>query len=476
MKEEMQKTNDDCRADVGTESRDMYGVQTFMGIVENNLVEVTNVKSDLLTQIVSPSNMNLAYQRVVRNGGSGGIDGMETKELLPYLRNHKEELVQKLMDGKYHPNPVRRVEIPKDNGKKRPLGIPTVVDRLVQQSIAQVLQPLYEPQFSPNSFGFRPNRGAHQALQCAQTIINDGNRYCIELDLEQFFDNVNHSKLIEVIGRTVKDGRLVSLIHKYLNAGVLVAGRYAETKKGVPQGGPLSPLLSNIMLNELDKELTKRGHPFVRYADDCMIFCKSERAASRILESITKFIEGKLFLKVNRDKTSTGSVCGKKFLGYSFYFDKDGCQLRLHEKTVMKLKARLKALTGRSNGMGYAQRKEALALFIRGWVEYYKLARMKTTLEDMDKWLRRRIRMCIWKSWKNPRTRIANLIKCGIPAWQAYKQGWMKGYWHVADMWMTHQAMSNSKLYRAGYRCLMDYYAGYRNWRTAVCGTACTVV
>ena len=459
MKEEMQKTSNGCRADVGTESRDMPGVQTFMGIVENNLVEVTNVKSDLLTQIVSPSNMNLAYQRVVRNGGSGGIDGMETKDLLPYLRSHKEELVKKLMDGKYRPNPVRRVEIPKENGKKRPLGIPTVVDRLVQQSIAQVLQPLYEPQFSPNSFGFRPNRGAHQALRCAQAIINDGNRFCIDLDLEQFFDNVNHSKLIEVISRTVKDGRVVSLIHKYLNAGVLVAGKYEETWKGVPQGGPLSPLLSNIMLNELDKELTKRGHPFVRYADDCLIFCKSERAAGRILESITKFIEGKLFLKVNRDKTSTGSVCGKKFLGYTFYFDKENkCQLRLHEKTVMKLKARLKALTGRSNGIGYAQRKESLQLFIRGWVEYYKLARMKTTLLSIDQWLRRRIRMCIWKSWKNPRTRIANLIKCGIPAWQARKQGWMKGYWHASNMWVTSHAMSNSKLYRAGYRCLMDYY------------------
>ncbi|MBQ1858909.1 MAG: group II intron reverse transcriptase/maturase [Paludibacteraceae bacterium] len=458
MKEEMQKTRTDYRADVGAESRDMHGVQTFMGIVENNLVEVTNVKSDLLTQILSPSNMNLAYQRVVRNGGSGGIDSMETKDLLPYLRSHKEELVQKLTDGKYRPNPVRRVEIPKDNGKKRPLGIPTVVDRLVQQSIAQILQPLYEPQFSPNSFGFRPNRGAHQALRCAQSIINDGNRFCIDLDLEQFFDNVNHSKLIEVIGRTVKDGRVVSLIHKYLNAGVLVAGKYAETKKGVPQGGPLSPLLSNIMLNELDKELTKRGHPFVRYADDCMIFCKSERAAGRILESITKFIEGKLFLKVNRDKTSTGSVSGKKFLGYSFYFDKDGCQLCLHSKTVTKLKARLKTLTGRSNGLGYAQRKEALALFIRGWVEYYKLARMKTILLSIDHWLRRRIRMCIWKSWKKPRTRIANLIKCGIPARQAYKHGWMRGYWHASQMWTTCQAMSNSKLYRAGYRCLMDYY------------------
>ena len=403
--------------------------------------------------------MNLAYKRVVRNAGSGGIDGMEAKELLPYLRSHKEELVKSLADGKYRPNPVRRVEIPKDNGKKRPLGIPTVVDRLVQQSIAQVLQPLYESQFSSSSFGFRPYRGAHQALRSAQCIINEGNRFCIDLDLEQFFDNVNHSKLIEVISRTVKDGRVVSLIHKYLNAGVLVAGKYEETRKGVPQGGPLSPLLSNIMLNELDKELTKRGHPFVRYADDCMIFCRSERAAGRILESITKFIEGKLFLKVNRDKTGTGTVSGKKFLGYTFYFDKEGkCQLTLHPKTIEKLKLKLKKLTSRSNGMGYAQRKEALNLFIRGWVGYYKLARMKTILGRIDSWLRRRIRMCIWKSWKNPRTRIANLIKCGVPKWQAQKHGWNKGYWRAASMPDCAHAMSNRNLYRAGYRCLMDYY------------------
>lgn len=459
MKEEKQKTLSGYHAEAGTASRGMHGVQTCMGIIENNLVEVPIVKGDLLPHIVSPSNMNLAYKRVVSNAGSGGIDGMEVKELLPYLRSHKDELVRSLVDGKYRPNPVRRVEIPKENGKKRPLGIPTVVDRLVQQSIAQVLQPLYEPQFSNNSFGFRPHRGAHQAFRCAQSIINDGNRFCIDLDLEQFFDNVNHSKLIEVISRTVKDGRVVSLIHKYLNAGVLVAGKYEETKKGVPQGGPLSPLLSNIMLNELDKELTSRGHPFVRYADDCMIFCKSERAAERILESISKFIESKLFLKVNRDKTGTGSVCGKKFLGYSFYFDKDGkCQLRLHPKTIMKLKAKLKELTGRSNGMGYKQRKEALNLFMRGWVEYYKLARMKYVLETIDKWLRRRIRMCIWKSWKNPRTRITNLIKCGVPKWQAYKLGWIKGYWRAAGSGVTSHAMSNKNLYRAGYRCLMDYY------------------
>ena len=459
MKEEMQKTRSGYHTEVGTESRDMRGVQTYMEIVENNLVEVPNVESDLLTQIVSPCNMNRAYKQVVSNAGSGGIDGMETKDLLSYLLRHKDELVQSLMDGKYRPNPARRVENPKDNGKKPHLSIPTVVDRLVQQSIAQVLQPLYEPQFSDNSFGFRPHRGAHQALKCAQAIINDGNRFCIDLDLEQFFDNVNHSKLIEIIGRTVKDGRVVSLIHKYLNAGVLVAGTYEETERGVPQGGPLSPLLSNIMLNELDKELTKRGHPFVRYADDCMIFCKSERAAGRILESITKFIEGKLFLKVNRDKTSTGSVCGKKFLGYSFYFDKENkCQLRVHPKSIEKLKAKLKSLAGRSNGMGYEQRKMALKLFIRGWVEYYKLAKMKNTLIGIDKWLRCRIRMCVWKAWKRPKTRLNNLLKCGIVEWRAHEVCCIKSYWRAAHHACLQMAMSNVNLYRAGYHCLMDYY------------------
>jgi len=248
MKEEMQKTGNVWHVETGTESRCTHGVQTCMGIIENNLVEVPIVGDELLTHILSPINMNLAYKRVVGYAGRGGIDGMEVKELLPYLRSHNDELVKKLLDGKYRPNPVRRVEIPKDNGKKRPLGIPTVVDRLVQQSIAQVLQPLYEPQFSPNSFGFRPHRGAHQSLRCAQSIINDGNRFCIDLDLEQFFDNVNH------------------------------------------------------------------------------------------------------------DKTGTGSVCGKKFLSYTFYFDKDGkCQLRLHAKTIAKLKAKLRELTGRSNGMGYTK-------------------------------------------------------------------------------------------------------------------------
>ena len=291
----------------------------MIGIVGDELVEVQLSSDRMLEYILTPDNLNRAYRQVKVNKGSGGIDGMEVEQLLPYLREHKDEITESLLSGRYRPNPVRRVEIPKEGGKTRQLGIPTVVDRVIQQSIAQVLSLVYEPKFSETSYGFRPRRSAHQALQKAQEIINNGYKYCVDLDLEKFFDTVSHSKLIQLLGETIKDGRVISLIHKYLNAGVMVGHKYEETTEGVPQGGPLSPILSNIMLNELDHELERRGLPFVRYADDCVIFCKSPRAAERVCESITKFIEGKLFLKVNREKTHVGSVHGQKFLGYTFY-------------------------------------------------------------------------------------------------------------------------------------------------------------
>lgn len=290
-----------------------------MEIKDEELVEVQLRENNLLELILSPVNLNAAYRQVVRNGGAGGVDKMETSELLPYLKLHRDELIDKLRNGKYRPNPVKRVEIPKDNGKTSPLGIPTVVDRFVQQAISQILIPLYEPQFSDNSFGFRPHCSAHDALRRVQEYADQGYRYCIRLDLENFFDSVNHSKLVEVLSRTVKDGRVVSLIHKYLNAGVLVSHKCEETIDGVPQGGPLSPILSNILLNELDKELERRGHPFVRYADDCMILVKSLRATERVRDSISEYIEKKLFLKVNKEKTEVGSIVGKKYLGYTFY-------------------------------------------------------------------------------------------------------------------------------------------------------------
>lgn len=290
----------------------------MIGIVGEELVEEQLSTDRMLEYILTPDNLNRAYRQVKANKGSGGIDRMDVEQLLPYLRAHKDELTESLLGGSYRPNPVRRVEIPKEGGKTRQLGIPTVVDRVIQQSIAQVLILVYEPKFSDASYGFRPRRNAQQALQRAQEIINDGYKYCIDLDLEKFFDTVSHSKLIQLLGETIKDGRVISLIHKYLNAGVMYGHNYEETIEGVPQGGPLSPILSNIMLTELDLELEKRGLPFVRYADDCVIFCRSPRAAKRVCESITKYIEGKLFLKVNHEKTHVGSVHGQKFLGYAF--------------------------------------------------------------------------------------------------------------------------------------------------------------
>ena len=319
MKEERQKTQESCPQNDSAERESYEGAQTLIGMVGDDLVEVQLTSGRMLEYILTPDNLNRAYIQVKANKGSGGIDKMDVEHLLPYLRSHKMEIVESLLDGKYRPNPVRRVEIPKDGGKTRQLGIPTVVDRVIQQAIAQVLGLVYEPKFSDGSYGFRPGKSAHQALQRAQEIINDGYKYCIDLDLEKFFDTVNQSKLVQLLSDTIKDGRVVSLIHKYLRAGVMIGHKFEETEQGVPQGGPLSPILSNIMLNELDRELERRGLPFVRYADDCIIFCKSPRAAERVCESISRYIEKKLFLKVNREKTHVGSVNGQKYLGYSFY-------------------------------------------------------------------------------------------------------------------------------------------------------------
>ena len=435
------------------------GVQTFMWMCEDNIVEVPFDNEHLFEQILSPANLNRAYKAVIGNKGNGGIDKMSCEQLLPWLKTHKDLLIRSLMDGSYRPNPVKRVEIPKDNGKIRLLGIPTVVDRLVQQAISQVLSPVYEKQFSIRSYGFRPRRGCHDAVRGAQEIINTGYTYVVDLDLERFFDTVNHSKLIEILSRTIKDGRVVSLIHKYLRSGVINKGLFETSEEGTPQGGPLSPLLSNIMLNELDKELERRGHPFVRYADDSMIFCKSKRAARRVKESITRFIEGNLYLKVNKEKTVVSYVRGVKYLGYSFYVMKGKCRLTVHPKSKSKMKLRLKELTNRSNGWGYVKRKQKLKDYIRGWIGYYHLADMKRFLLDTDEWLRRRIRMCIWKAWKKPKTKVANFIKCGMDKYIAYQWGnTRKGHWRIADSYILHRAIMNESLRKAGYATLMGSY------------------
>ncbi len=437
--------------------------QTFMWITENNLTENNRLGYGLLEFMLSPSNLNAAYKQVKRNNGVGGVDKMKVKSLKDYLVANKDELTTSILRGKYRPNPVRRVEIPKDNGQKRQLGIPTVVDRVIQQAIAQVLTPLYEPQFSDHSYGFRPNRNAHRALKKCRDYITEGYGHAVDLDLEKFFDQVNHGKLIEVLSRTVKDGRVVSLIHKYLNAGVQVGESLEPSEMGVPQGGPLSPLLSNVMLNELDKELERRGHKFVRYADDMVIMCRNKRSAERVMKSIIGFIEDKLFLKVNKEKSQTAPIHKVKFLGYSFYKTKGEGRLRIHPKSVTKMKAKLKELTSRSNGWGNDRRKGSLRQYIIGWVNYFKLADMGSLLLRIDEWYRRRIRMVIWKQWKRIKTKLTNLVKLGVKKSKAWEwANTRKGYWHTAKSFILNTTITVDRLRQAGYIFLSDYYQKVR--------------
>ena len=445
---------------VSAEQKEYAEVFAHQRITENNDI-ITDFQTDnLMEQILHKDNLNKAYKKVKSNKGAGGIDGMSVEELLGYLRNNQEQLIQKLKDGKYKPNPVRRVEIPKETkGEFRKLGVPTVVDRVFQQAITQVLSPIYEKQFSENSFGFRPDRGAHDALKQCQTNVNDGYVYVVDMDLEKFFDTVCQSKLIEVLSRTIKDGRVISLIHKYLNAGVISRGIFEKTEVGMPQGGPLSPLLSNIILNELDKELTRRGHRFVRYADDCMIFCKSRKSAERTLNNIVPYIEGKLFLKVNRTKTCVAHISRVKYLGYSFYRYKGTCRFRVHPKSVIKMKNKIRELTDRHNGWGNEYRALKLTQFIRGWVNYFGMADMKRLLQSNDEWLRHRIRAIYWKQWKKVKTKFKELKKLGVEEERAWICANMRnGNWFCSGYITLQGAFNNKKLRELGYPTFTEFY------------------
>ena len=445
---------------VSAEQKEYAAVSAHQRIAENNDI-ITDFQTDnLMEQILHKDNLNKAYKKVKSNKGAGGVDGMNVDELLGFLRDNQKQLIQQIKDGKYKPNPVRRVEIPKETkGEFRKLGVPTVVDRVFQQAITQVLSPIYEKQFSENSFGFRPNRGAHDALKQCQTNVNDGYVYVVDMDLEKFFDTVSQSKLIEVLSRTIKDGRVISLIHKYLNAGVISRGMFEKTAVGMPQGGPLSPLLSNIMLNEMDKELTRRGHRFVRYADDCMIFCKSRKSAERTLENIVPYIEGKLFLKVNRTKTSVAHISKVKYLGYSFYRYKGKCRFRVHPKSVEKMKNKIRELTDRSNGWGNEYRALKLTQFIRGWVNYFGKADMKSLLRSNDEWLRHRIRAIYWKQWKKVKTKFKELKKLGVEEEKAWICANMRnGNWYCSGYFVLQTAFNNKKLRELGYPIFTEFY------------------
>ena len=418
--------------------------------------------SSLMEQILSSDNLNRAYLQVVRNKGAEGVDGMKYTELKEHLAKNGESIKEQLRTRKYKPQPVRRVEIPKPDGGVRNLGVPTVTDRFIQQAIAQVLTPIYEEQFHDHSYGFRPNRCAQQAILTALDMMNDGNDWIVDIDLEKFFDTVNHDKLMTIIGRTIKDGDIISIVRKYLVSGIMIDDEYEDSIVGTPQGGNLSPLLANIMLNELDKEMEQRGLNFVRYADDCIIMVGSEMSANRVMRNISRFIEEKLGLKVNMTKSKVDRPRGLKYLGFGFYYDSRAHQFKAkpHAKSVAKFKKRMKELTRRSWGVSNSYKVEKLNQLIRGWINYFALGFMKETLEkEIDPHLRTMIRIIIWKQWKKPSKREWGLKKLGIDKDLAKTTANMGDhYMWIVTRTCVSRAITKEKLTKKGLVSCLDYY------------------
>lgn len=415
---------------------------------------------ELLEKVLDDKNLYRAYKQVYKNKGASGIDGMTVEVVGYYLFLNKEEIKEQIRNRKYKPSPIRRVYIPKDNGDKRGLGIPTVIDRIIQQAIVQVLSPIYERQFSETSYGFRPNRSCEMAIIKLLEYFNDGYTWAVDIDLQNFFDTVCHDKLISIIMKTIHDGELVSLIRKYLVSGVMENGIISSTKVGTPQGGNLSPLLSNIMLNELDKELEKRGLKFTRYADDCIIVVQSEKAANRVMESITKFIEKKLGLKVNIEKSKVARPNQIKYLGFGFYYTNSGnIKPKPHLKSVQKFKRKLKQLTNRNQSISVAERIIKLNQVIRGWINYFKIADMKYHMKRIGSHLCRRIRCIIWKQWKTCDNRIKCLKKLGVYENKARMCAYSrKSYWFMSNQISIKYAISNRRLNQKGLISPFKYY------------------
>ena len=402
-------------------------------------------------------------KRVESNGGAPGIDGMMAKELRPYLKEHWLEIRAALESETYQPSPVRRVEISKPDGGTRQLGIPNVMDRLLQQAISQVLVPLFEPLFSEHSHGFRPGRSAHGAVRQAQTYVQEGYEWCVDIDLEKYFDRVNHDMLMARVARVVKDKRVLKLIRAYLESGVMINGVVMDVEEGVPQGGPLSPLLSNIMLDDLDKELEKRGHKFVRYADDCNIYVKTPRAGERVMESVKGFLEKKLKLKVNPKKSKVEKVGKVKILGFSFFKRKGMVLIRIANRTKERFKEKLCNLTKRTRSGTLEQILEEINRYIIGWIGYYRLADTPSLFEELDSWIRRRLRQLIWKRWKRGPTRYRELVKLGVPKQRAQEGAGGRSPWRISASPVINEALSNTYWHNSGLKSIKTRYQELRS-------------
>lgn len=462
---EQKTSNEGWSAKNRVEPEGMQGAPSVSAASEDGRNNGNEYSGNLLEKIVDRNNLNQAYKRVKANRGSHGVDGMKVDELLPYLKQHGTTIRQALLEGDYVPAPVRRKEIPKPGGGVRLLGIPTVLDRMIQQAITQVLTPIFDPGFSENSYGFRPGRSAKEAVTKAREYIEDGYKWVVDIDLARYFDTVNHDKLMSLVARKVKDKRVLMLIRSYLVSGVMINGVVVEADEGFAQGGPLSPLLSNIMLDELDKELEKRGHKFCRYADDSNVYVKSRRAGERVMQSITRYLEDVLKLEVNKDKSAVDRPWKRKFLGLSFYHKKGGVGIRVHAKPVEKFKDKVREILSRSNGRSTEQRIESLNRFIIGWVNYFGLADMQNLASTLDEWIRRRLRMCVWKQWRKIRTRHGNLVRMGIDNAKAWEfANTRKGYWRISNSPILKRTFTNEHLSNLGLISLTKRYSIVRSF------------
>ena len=424
--------------------------------------ERDSAEPDILGKVLEKDNLNRAYKRVKANKGAPGIDGMTVEDALPWLKEHNHELVQKIRSGHYTPLPVRRKEIPKPDGGVRKPGIPTVIDRIIQQAMAQQLMPIYEPLFSDGSYGYRPGRSAKDAIQKIKGYAEQGYTRAVVLDLSKYFDTLNHELLINILRREIKDERVIQMIKRYLKSGVMENGVVIETEKGSPQGGNFSPLLANVYLNEFDQEYEKRGVKFVRYADDIVLLAKSDRGAKRLLETSTKYLEGTLKLKVNQEKSrevSVFAIRNFKFLGFTLGKNRKGIYIRVHGKSWKKMKSKLKELSSRRSVQSIRPSLEKIRVFMRGWLNYYGIADMKKRIDDLNSWLYHRIRMCIWKQWKKPKTRKRNLMKLGIPEYFAHQAAnSRKKHWYVSGMGAVNRALTKERLINSGFYDLATAY------------------